>query len=235
MAIALIVAVVVILMLLMCGGLLLALLLPAVQAARAAAQRAQSASNLRQIVIALNAYESVHGHFPPAYVADEDGKKLYSWRVLILPQLDQQRLFDQFDKESAWDSPENRGLADQMPVVFRSPQEPDTGATNETSYLLMAGQGTIFADGKGPKTSEMEGASQKIAVVEVHNSGVVWTEPTDLDAAQLDFLIHSIQEERKGQITTATQGVNVGHVDASIEFLPKETPPQAIRSRVFTE
>ena len=62
-------------------SILIALLLPAVQAAREAARRTQCKNNLHQIGIALQNYRSEHGTFPPAYIADEDGKPMHSWRV----------------------------------------------------------------------------------------------------------------------------------------------------------
>ena len=40
------------------------------------------------IIVALHNYHDEHGSFPPAYVSDESGRPLYSWRVLILPYLD---------------------------------------------------------------------------------------------------------------------------------------------------
>ena len=45
-------------------------------------------SNLRQIAKALNDYGQATGHFPPPFVADANGKPMYSWRVLILPYMD---------------------------------------------------------------------------------------------------------------------------------------------------
>src|SRR5207248_11120546 len=69
-----------------CGVFALpALMLPAVQQAREAARRTQCSNNLRQIGLALHNYAQVYGSFPPAFVADEEGKPMHSWRVLILP------------------------------------------------------------------------------------------------------------------------------------------------------
>src|SRR5262249_50192721 len=77
------------------SGVLVALLLPAVQSAREAVRRAQCVNNLKQIALAMHNYESANGHFPRA-VVDKDGKRLLSWRVAILPYLEQQGLYNRF-------------------------------------------------------------------------------------------------------------------------------------------
>src|SRR5262249_54507479 len=72
-----------------------ALLLPAVQSARAAARRAQSTNNLKQIGLAMHNFHSSNGRFP-ADIVDNEGKPLLSWRVAILPFVEQQALFNEF-------------------------------------------------------------------------------------------------------------------------------------------
>lgn len=229
----LIVGIVALVVLLMCGGLVAALLIPAVAKAREAAQRAQSANNMRQILIAMHNYNDTHGEFPPAFVPDENGKPKHSWRVLLLPYLEQQALFSRYDMSKPWDSPENLAVANNMPAVYRSPLEPEGNASNMTSYMLFAGDNTSFGKGKVTFNSLTDGTSNTIALSEVNDSGVVWTQPTDLDAAQLDFAIHQIAEQRQGQITSAlAEGVTVGFFDGSVRMLSKQTPPGEIRSAV---
>src|SRR5262245_66359 len=99
-----------------CGGLTIpALLLPAVQQGREAARRSQCKNNLKQIALALLNYESRYGTFPPAYVADESGKPMHSWRVLILPDLDQQALYNDYNFSEPWDGPNNSRLLTRIP------------------------------------------------------------------------------------------------------------------------
>src|SRR5205085_3518110 len=78
--------------LLACGGILLALLLPAVQAAREAARRMQSANHLKTLALAMQNYHDQYGALPPAVVRDKGGTPLYSGRVLLLPYLECQGL-----------------------------------------------------------------------------------------------------------------------------------------------
>src|SRR4029453_12945484 len=79
-----------------CAPIGVALLLPAVQQAREAARRTQCKNNLKQIGLALHNYADVYGSFPPAYIADETDKPMHSWRVLILPFLDQDQLYKEY-------------------------------------------------------------------------------------------------------------------------------------------
>ncbi|MEM7313616.1 MAG: DUF1559 domain-containing protein, partial [Planctomycetota bacterium] len=62
-------------------------------------------SNLTRIGQAMSQYVKEKGHYPPAYVTDDNGKPLYSWRVLLLPYLGEDRLHTQFDLTKAWDDP----------------------------------------------------------------------------------------------------------------------------------
>ena len=59
-------------------GVLVVLLFPAVPAAREAARRMQCSNNMKQIALAFHNYHDKHGHLPPAYTVDEDGKPLHS-------------------------------------------------------------------------------------------------------------------------------------------------------------
>ena len=79
-------------------ALLIALLLPAVQSTRTAARRSQTSNNLKQIGIALHNYHDTYKQLPPPYVTDADGKPLYSWRVLILPFMEQIALYQQWTR-----------------------------------------------------------------------------------------------------------------------------------------
>src|SRR5437763_5332249 len=84
-------------------GVLASLLLPAVQAARAAARRAQCSNNLKQIGLGLHNYSQIHGALPPGYVATWDPAFLrergpgWGWASMILPQLEQNPIYEQID------------------------------------------------------------------------------------------------------------------------------------------
>jgi prepilin-type N-terminal cleavage/methylation domain-containing protein len=75
-------------------SIILGLLLPAVLSAREAARRGSCANNLRQIGIALQNYHDQNGRFPPgSRLRNVDRQPGISWRVLILPQIDEPALY----------------------------------------------------------------------------------------------------------------------------------------------
>ncbi|MCA9015791.1 MAG: DUF1559 domain-containing protein, partial [Planctomycetaceae bacterium] len=87
---------------------LVAIMVPAVMQAREAASRAHSLNNIKQIVLALYGYHDKYKHFPPAVLIGPDGKTPYSWRVALLPFLEQQALYDEYDRNEPWDSEHNK-------------------------------------------------------------------------------------------------------------------------------
>jgi hypothetical protein len=137
-----------VLMLLACSGLFVSMYRSAVPAAQDAGRRTQCKNNLRQIGLAMLNYHDVYGSYPPAYLADEDDRPMHSWRVLLLPYLEEEALYDQYDFDQPWDSPENLALANLMPQVYTCPS--DMLATgSETSYTMVVGPDTVGARGVG--------------------------------------------------------------------------------------
>src|SRR5215472_9408376 len=90
-------------------GVLVAMLLPAVQAARESARRTQCCNNLKQLALAVNAYETATKHYPLAGIVgprimdlwkgpmNPRSGNMLSWVVLVLPYMDEQTLYEQFD------------------------------------------------------------------------------------------------------------------------------------------
>jgi prepilin-type processing-associated H-X9-DG protein len=207
-------------------GILIAMLLPAVSAARQAGQRAQCANNLRQITIAMQNYEAANGTLPPAYVADEDGKPMHSWRVLLLPYLDEDALYRQYNFDEPWDSPANLMVASRMPQVYGCPSDPQAAA-GQTSYMVLVGPETMFPDANPTGLADCgDGTSNTILVVEVAGAGVGWTEPADLNVEQLLFEI-GVPGEIGG---LHPGGANVSFADSHIQFIQDSTPAEVIKA-----
>jgi hypothetical protein len=103
----------------------------------AAAARTSSNNNLHQIGIAMDNYNGNSGRLPPAVVYDRNGKPLYSWRVLLLPYIEQNNLYNQFHLNEPWDSPHNKSLLSQMPKTYR---HPSSRSTTDTHYQVFDGR-----------------------------------------------------------------------------------------------
>lgn len=210
-----------------CGGMLLALLLPAVQAAREAARRSQCNNNLRQISLAMMNYHDVYGTLPPAYLADPNGKPMHSWRVLILPFMEQKALYDRYNFDEPWDGPNNRQLADMIPPPYRCPSDPAGPGSTTTNYAAITGPGTVF-DGEMATTmpSITDGTSNTILVVET-TAGINWMEPRDLDISQMALQVNASPAEISSH---HPGGAQVVFVDGHTSFLQQSVTAQVLRA-----
>lgn len=157
------------------------LLMPAVIAARHAARRAQSSNDLRQLSLAMLNYESVYGSYPPAVLYKEGSPHPYSWRVAILPFLEQQALYNLYRFDEPWDSEANKKIAETVVPVFQSSFD-EPGSTN-SSYFVLTGPETVFAGKEGTKLREItDGTSKTMLIVEAKRA-VPWTKPEDIPYA----------------------------------------------------
>ena len=144
-----------------------------------AAGRAQSTNNLKQIGIALHNYAEVHGALPPAAVCDKTGKPVLSWRVLILPYLEQNNLYKEFKLDEPWDSEHNKKLIVKIPKTYILPDSP-TAKANETHYRVFVGNGAAFDYLKGPKFAEFTDGTSNTILVATAKDAVPWTKPDEL-------------------------------------------------------
>ena len=113
--------------------------------------REKSTNNLMMIGLAMHnfAHNQAEHRFPPAALK-KDGKVLLSWRVAILPYLDQQALYAKFHLDEPWDSPHNKTLLDQMPEVY-APVIRRDDPKGSTHYQVFVGPKSLFEDELGPK------------------------------------------------------------------------------------
>ena len=215
---------VVLVFMLVCGGVLVALLLPAVQSARHAARRMQSSNNLKQIGLALHNYHDTYQAFPPAYTTDADGQPLLSWRVIILPYVEQLPLYEQFHLDEPWDSPHNLALLDQMPPLYRSPLASEAIPANESQYFTIRAPNSIF-----PGTQQIhfrdiiDGTSNTAAVMELSTMGVPWSKPDDITPAAAYAAFTQM---------TPTDGGNVLLADAAVRFIASDIDQQTFMDMV---
>jgi prepilin-type processing-associated H-X9-DG protein len=166
---------------------MIGLMLPAVQAAREAVRRAECSNNMRQMAMSMLLHESTQ-QILPAAITDADGRPLLSWRVAILPYLEEQALYAEFHLDEPWDSEHNKALISRMPQAYACPSAPlDDG---KTRYLLLDGPGAAFEKAKQQNRDRItgvelgglrQGTANTILVVEAPaDRAVEWTKPEEL-------------------------------------------------------
>lgn len=208
-----------------CGGVLIALLVPAFHATREAQRRMQCSNNLKQIALAFHNYHDIYGSFPPAYTVDADGRRLHSWRTLILPFLDQEALYRQIDLNEPWDSPKNQAFNLTVVPTYRCATDPDA---RDCSYMAIVGPNTAFP---GPTGSKMmtftDGTANTLLIVEVQGNTRSWMEPVDLDATTMRYQINAGPTEPG---SSHPGGMNASFADGSVRFLSQKLDPNSVKS-----
>ena len=211
-------------------GILVGLLLPAVQAARSAARRMHSSNNMKQIALAMHNYHDTVRGFPAQASTDKDGKKLLSWRVHILPFIEQNALYEQFHLDEPWDSEHNKKLIAQMPASYRDPKS--NAPENHTTYLVPVGKNLAFEE-PTKETKEkfptgirfadiIDGSSNTALAVNVADeAAVIWTKPDDLEV-DLDNPWNHLDD-------TNPAGIQVTFCDGSVQMLPPDTTARFLK------
>ena len=158
---------------------LIGMLLPAVQKVREAAARAGSVNNLKLIGLGMNNYHDTYMRFPSASITDDDGKPLLSWRVEILPYIDQHALYRKFKRDEPWDSEHNKKLIPLMPKVYADPRMGNEPGL--TTYKSFVGKGTAIQPGGKAShnfTTITDGTALTLLVGSAGDP-VTWTKPDD--------------------------------------------------------
>lgn len=201
-------------------GLLVALLLPAVAQARSAAQRTMAQNSARQVSMALLNYETVYGEFPAAQTTGDGSKPLLSWRVEVLPFLEEATIYERLQREQAWNGPANLPFTNLPVRAFTSPRCPDTDGTNRTAFVAVVGPDTVLrADGPRKMREIADGAANTAMLLELFESDIAWAEPRDITVADAVRLIQSCPDRG---------GLAVAMADGSVQNLPPSTSEETI-------
>lgn len=193
-------------------GALIAFLLPASRVAREPARRSQCKNNLKQIGLALLNYSEVYHALPPAYTVDADGKRLHSWRTLILPFTGQKPLYDKIDLTKAWDDPTNAEAFKTTNYCYSCPSV--DGPQNYTTYLAVVTSNSCLRPAESRLLSEItDGTSNTLLVVEAETDHAVhWMSPNDAD----ESMILGVAPTSK---LAHTGGIHVLMADGTVRFL----------------
>src|SRR5262245_36146211 len=145
-----------------------------------ARDRSRSKNNLYQLAIALHNMHDTVGTLPPSAIRSKtDGKPLLSWRVAVLPYIEQDKLYREFKLDEPWDSPNNEKLLAKMPNLFAIPGRGDRRPFT-THYQAVVGPRTMWESTSDPKAvygatgrkmlDATDGTSNTLLVVEALNA-----------------------------------------------------------------
>jgi hypothetical protein len=137
----------------------------------------QSAENLKQIVLAYHNYNDTYG-FLPTNKLSKDKKPLLSWRVQILPFIEQDALYKQFKMDEPWDSENNKKLIDKMPNIFAPVRGKHEAGL--TFYQAFGGSNGWLKPGARIPASFPDGTSNTLVCAEAAKP-VIWTKPEDME------------------------------------------------------
>ncbi len=215
--------------------ILVGLLLPARRNMPEAARRTQCLNNLKQISLALNNFESAHKTFPPAYTVDADGKKLHSWRALILPYLEQQELYDKIDFSKSWDHPANEEARKASVPSYTCPslrRLPD----GHTTYLAVVAPDSCFPGSETRTYKDItDGTSNTLLVVEVCASQALhWMDPTDANASMIFRAAAQDATAKEDQPPHSAEIFNCARCDGSVQSVAAENVTDATRRALIS-
>jgi hypothetical protein len=200
---------------------------------REATYRMYSAFNLQQIGLAIRNYNDAEGQLPHNTYGP-DGTPLLSWRVHILPYIEYDQLYRQFDLNEPWDGPNNIRLINRMPPAYDRTNGPRSGGY--TVYRGFSSPGAVFElrpahigrprnpDRGLDLASIKDGPENTILVVEA-GEPIEWTKPDDLDASPGKPFpkMGGLGWRKVFQALTA---------DGAVHTLPLNTPEDVLRALV---
>jgi len=188
--------------------------------------RPSAMNSLKQIALGMHNFYDVYGHFPPQALTDAKGKRLLSWRVMILPYLDQAALYNEFHLDEPWDSEHNLKLVSKIPAVLKSTSSPgekqEPGKTRFVAPLTF--NSTFGRVGPGVRFQDItDGTSNTLMIVEASSDkSVIWTKPEDLtinETNRLDSIINPNSD-----------GFAACMCDGSARLFPRRILPAALQA-----
>ncbi|MHC5543565.1 DUF1559 family PulG-like putative transporter, partial [Singulisphaera rosea] len=188
-----------------------------------AVAKAESKFNFKAIRTALLEYVEKHDLTYPDSAIRSGGKPVLSWRVALLPYLGQQKLYDRFHLDEAWDSPHNKALLSEMPEVYATSSDHAASPTL-TYYQALVGPSTLFEDEGGTSIKTVfDGTSNTLMFVEAAKA-VPWTKPEDVTVDKGDLV-----SKFGGPFP---EGFHTATGDGAVRFLNKTIDPDLLRFMV---
>jgi hypothetical protein len=207
--------------------ILVGLLVPAVQKVRESATSLQDANNLKQLALAMHEHHDNYKKFPPPAICDKAGKPLLSWRVAILPFIEENELYKQFKLDEPWDSDHNKKLIARMPPPFRLMSAQPEGSTDTHFRVFVGPNGAPSALFRNPMTGTSiraitDGTSRTIMIAAADDA-VPWTKPDELKYDP---------QQPLPKLKLLRRGYLVGLCDGSVWRVPETVTERQLRAAI---
>lgn len=219
---------------------------PSVCGVRDTVDRMTSANSMKQIGIGIDNFDDTFDELPhDTYTPD--GKPLLSWRVHLLPFIEEEQLYLMFRLDEPWDSPNNLALLAKMPRIYAHPKHRAQKPGTHTHYRGFTNPGSVFERRPSVPLSQhlfvgpagvlprpmplrpsfrlesiKDGLSNTILVVEAADP-VEWTKPDDFDA--------SVDAPKLGGLWRGDK-FNALFGDGSVRALKQDIPPETLRALI---
>lgn len=206
---------------LICAVLVALLSQPVLSGGRGEANRYSCQGHLKNLALALHNYHDVYGALPAQSITDENGRPMHSWRVALLPFLEELELHDAYNFDLPWDSPHNSALCERTIETYRCPSVSESGDVLAlTNYFVVSGDETMFGPDRWTKFSDVtDGSANTIMIVECSSPDfrVKWYEPRDLPFDEMEFRLNP--PRGIGVSSRHPGGAQVALADGSIRFI----------------
>lgn len=176
---------------------------------------------LKRIGEALHDYHDTYQMFPPANASPTTNLDDFTWRVLILPYLDQASTYNQINFQESWDSPKNKSILAALPAPFDSPTlSNDQRQKGLTVFLAPVAEGTVLGHKTGTNLPSItDGTSNTILLVAAHpNAAKMWSSPGELPIDMNDPL-KDLKGQPGGEFAVLL-------CDGSVKMLPDSIDPE---------
>ena len=208
---------------------------------REAARRMACSNRLKHIALAFHQYHDDYGVLPPAWTVDAEGKPLHSWRVLILPYLEEEEkeLYDAIRLDEPWDSEHNRPFHDKMPFFFQCPSSAHNRflsrmkrrfplLKNGCDYSVIVGEETAFPGAKSVSLSSVTDKPEETLLVAERMTPVLWMDPTkEITAANASV---GVNVDLMGIGSFHSGGCDVAMADGSVRFMSERCHAEDFRA-----
>ncbi len=195
---------------------------------REAGKNVDCHGHLTTLALAMHMYHETYGCLPPAYIEDSAGRKMHSWRILVLAFWDP-GLYAQYDFNEPWNGPHNRLLSGRMPSCFACPSDPVAKENGMTNYVVIVGEETAFPGSRTVTLNDIHtDGSSTVLIAEVVGANISWLEPRDLVSSEMSF---SLNDRTQPSIRcNHPRGPNVSVANGATATL--DDPPEVVREMV---